>query len=90
MIVKIKCVNGNIEVVKTDKYVISSIRYFDPRIVSVYLYSNSGRLLEKKTRFMPLFYRYVTARTYKVRSEIERIENEERTSRTPLTAENLG
>ena len=57
MTVKLKLVNGNYEIYKTDSYVVSKIKDMHPDILDCKVYADNGRLLIRRRRLFQRFYK---------------------------------
>lgn len=57
MIVKLKTVQGNIEIFRTKSYVISKVKDMHPDILDVKVYSETGHLLAHRWRWRQRFYK---------------------------------
>lgn len=55
--VRLKLVNGNIEVFKTDEYIISKIKEMHPDILDVKVYTSTGKLIAHRRRWRQRFYK---------------------------------
>ena len=57
MTVKLKLVNGNYEIFKTESYVVSKIKDLHPDILDCKVYADNGRLLIRRRRLFQRFYK---------------------------------
>ena len=58
MIVKLKLINGNIEVFNTDKYVFSTLKELHPDICDATIYSDTGRKIHSIKRPFQFIYKH--------------------------------
>lgn len=57
IIVKLKLVNGNIEMFETENYVVSKVKEMHPDILDVKVYTTSGKLIAHRRRWRQRFYK---------------------------------
>lgn len=57
IIVKLKLVNGNIEMFETENYVVSKVKEMHPDILDVKVYNASGKLIAHRRRWRQRFYK---------------------------------
>ena len=57
MTVKLKLVNGNYEIFKTESYVVSQTKDLHPDILDCKVYADNGRLLIRRRRLFQRFYK---------------------------------
>lgn len=81
MIIKTKLVDGTTEVFHSENYKISKSIDFHPMILSVYVYSDNGTLLEKRKRPFPTIYKHITFKSEKIQNELKRIQELQATTK---------
>lgn len=57
MTVKLKLVNGNCEIFKTESYVVSKVKDLHPDILDCKVYADNGKLLIRRRRLFQRFYK---------------------------------
>lgn len=57
MTVKLKLINGNTEIFKTDSYMVSKVKEMHPDILDCKVYADCGRLLLHRRRHFQRFYK---------------------------------
>ncbi len=57
MTVKVKLVNGNFEIFKTDSYIVSKTKDLHPDILDCKVYADNGKLLIRRRRLFQRFYK---------------------------------
>lgn len=65
--------NGQTEIFETETYIISKANDFHPLICGVTVYDNGRRIARKKRPFS-WWYKMVTFKSYKVQSELKKLE----------------
>lgn len=75
MTVVLELANGQTESFEPEKYVISKAKDFHPLICKVEIYDNGKRIAKKKRPFS-LWYKLVTFKSYKVQSELKKLETQ--------------
>lgn len=76
MTVKLYRADGQIEIFKTENYVICKIKDFHPIICKVEVYTDSGKLIAKKKRHFIWYYKNFSFKTKEVQDKIEQLKKQ--------------
>lgn len=74
MIVKITQANGIIDIFKTDKYALSTVKEMHPLILKAEVFTETGKKLKKIKRPFCWWYKHVTFKTAKIQDILKNIQ----------------
>lgn len=74
MTIKLYRADGEIELFRTDNYVLGKAKDFHPLICKAEVFTDNGKLLAKRARRFSWYYKHVTFKTAKVQDALKNIQ----------------
>lgn len=76
MTIKLYRADGELELFRTDNYVLGKAKDFHPLICKAEVFTDAGKLLARRSRRFSWYYKHVTFKTKEVQDKIEELKRQ--------------